>query len=109
MRVQRGFGAGSGMQTARAGAGSKLRLNLGHWDSPEQRQAEAQVYCRGGTRVGWREEEEEGGVMIRAGKYQLTHKWIAVTNPMHCSYEKIRMTVGIKIRIFYFGIWEREL
>lgn len=43
VRAQRGFGAGSGVQTARARAGSKLWLNLGHRDSPEQRQAEAQV------------------------------------------------------------------
>lgn len=46
------FGAGSGVQTARAGAGSKLWLNLGHRDSPEQKQAEAQVTegVRGGGR-----------------------------------------------------------
>ncbi|KAL7387999.1 hypothetical protein ABVT39_005124 [Epinephelus coioides] len=58
VRAQRGFGAGSGVQTAQAGAGSKLWLNLGHRDSPEQKQAEAQVAAegvRGGGRKGWDE------------------------------------------------------
>lgn len=41
VQAQRGFGAGSGVQTAQAGAGSKLRLNLGHRDPPEQTQTEA--------------------------------------------------------------------
>lgn len=53
VRAQRGFGAGSWEQTARAGAGSKLRLNLGHRDSPEQRQAKAQLTAEGGTKWWW--------------------------------------------------------
>lgn len=60
VQAQCGFGAGRGVQTARTGAGSILWLNLGHQDSPQQRQAEAQVTAEGvqgggrGGGCGWR-------------------------------------------------------
>ena len=65
------------VQTARAGADSKLRLNLGHWDSLEQRQAGTQVTAervQGVGSSGEEGEEEEGGVIARAGEYLLTYE-----------------------------------
>lgn len=75
VRAPRGFGAGSRVQTAQAGADSKLWLNLGHRDSPEQRQAEAELctsYREGMRGCGRRGGGGGGGEVARAGEYQIT-------------------------------------